>query len=160
MNLQEKIERALKKHDEGVMAYDRTTPEAKQFIIKQVHNAVERLHELAKEIRANVELFDFKHSRIPGNILTNMTDWGQPLSSFLWVANLRDSVVDPIEQTYGVSFSGRRIYNAVKDKTDGKTVFVLYDPRSMRHGQNYTLSKDGDMFFVTLTEFDTNYVSQ
>ena len=98
MTLAEKIAIALKEHDDGVMACPSyKDDESRAFVIKQVHHATEQVFYLAREIRNNVKLRSWSnHGRIPDNVLNEMLAWGQPLTSFLWLANLRDKITDPI----------------------------------------------------------------
>lgn len=154
MNINKQIELALKEHDDAVMASNTYKSFGeKRFIIKQVHYAVENLLTISKTIRENIN----RHGRVSDNIIREMLSWGQSFSSFLWLANIRNKVVDPIEYAYGISFSSLSIHPAVIDKTDGKTAFVFYNPRSFNSGDKYTLVKDGVMYFINLTEFDANY---
>ena len=161
MNLTEKIELALKEHDEGVMnCPSYKNDESRAFVIKQVHYATSQVLYLAREIHNNINLRSWSnHGRIPDNVLNEMLAWGQPLTSFLWLANLRDKIVDPIEYFYGISFSSLGIYPEWVDTTDNKTVFALYyHPEFGR--DSMTLVKDGTVYFGKNSEYGTRYIKK
>lgn len=161
MTIDERIEIALKEHDINVMSCSSyKTDKDKAFIIKQVHYAADQLLYLAREIRNNVHLRSWKnHGRVSDNIMQEMLSWGQPLSSFLWLANLRNKIVDPIEYAYGISFSALAIYSEWVDTTDNKTVYALYYHPEWKC-DSMTLVKNGEIYFDKSSEYGKRYVKK
>lgn len=159
MTLEEKIAVALKEHDEGVMTCPSyKNDESRAFVIKQVHYATEQVLYLAREIRNNINLRSWKnHGRVPDNVMQEMLAMGQPFTSFLFLANLRDKITDPIEYQYGVSFSSLGIYPEWIDTTDNWTVFALYYHTEWPN-ESMTLVKNGEVYFGKNSEYGTRYV--
>jgi hypothetical protein len=93
-------------------------------------------------------------------VVHEMLTWGQPLTSFLWLANLRDTIVDPIEHTYGVSFSSLAIYPEWVDTTDNATVYALYYHLEYNRGDSMTLAKHGEVYFGKNSEYGTRYIKK
>lgn len=157
MNLKQKLEIALAEYESAVKY---KTPEGEKFVINTILKAADELYRLAEEIRKNYHLIYLGRvvgdSFVVNNLLNELLAVGQRWAGILFLANLRDKVTTPIEWHFGVSFSGLRIWRQLRDKKDNKTVFVAYDG-SRYGGGNYTLIKDGEMFFVTRNDFNTNY---
>ncbi len=155
--LDETINLALEEHDENVRKDETLTPEAQAFVIRHVHYAADELHRLAKTIREAMPLRKTKSWRVVSNIQDEMVAEGQCYSRFLWLANLRDKIVDKIEYTYGINFSGLSIWQQVTDSTDGQPAFVAYDPTRFQHGDSYTIAKNGKTEFFKIAEFQSRF---
>lgn len=162
MTINEKVSLALGKHDAAVRVCESyKNDESKEFIINQVRYVANTVLHLAREIRGNVKLRSWqRHGRAPDNVLNEMLTWGQPLTSFLWLANLRDTIVDPIEHTYGVSFSSLAIYPEWVDTTDNATVYALYYHPEYNRGDSMTLAKHGEVYFGKNSEYGTRYIKK
>lgn len=154
MNLTEHIETVLKEHD-AACAYN--TPEGNEFVRTTIRKCATELHELAKTIRGICPMGKTKDWRVCANLRDELVAVGQRYSSILWLGNLRDKIVDPIEHTYGISFSGLSVWPEATDTTDGSTVYIAYDPTRFRHGDSYTLAKNGELFFIKVAEFNARY---
>lgn len=155
--LDETIALALEEHDEKVRKDASLTPEAQSFVIRQVHYAADQLHHLAKTIREAMPMRNTKSWRTVSNIQDEMVAECQTFSRFLWLANLRHNIVDPIEYTYGINFSGLSIWPQVTDTTDGQPAFVAYDPVRMMHGESYTIARNGKTQFFKIPEFQARF---
>jgi hypothetical protein len=155
--LREQIDAALKEHDEQVMSGGYPSLEGKKFIIATVHDAVDRLLLLAQTIDSNRHLRKWKdHGRAPDNILDSLVEWGQPLTRFLWLANLRDKIVDKIEYTHGVNFSGLRIYPQIRNKKDGSLGFLLFfNEHSTK--DSVSISKNGEWMAIPHEQYLAEY---
>ena len=164
MTLQEQIDAALTEYAEVVKNSQRIKSDVGRcFVLTAATDAANRLLQLAKTIRENVHLKRWmEHGRTPDDVINDMIAWGQPLASYLFKCNLREKITDKIEQAYGINFSGLRLFPQVIDKSDGKLVFVAYNPREflrVNSDDKVSLLKDGEYKFVSLSEFDANYKS-
>ena len=158
--LDETIALALKDHDENVRKDDKMTPEAQAFVIRHVHYAADQLLYLAKAIREAMPLRKTKSWRVVSNIQNEMVAECQCYSRSLWLANLRDKIVDKIEYTYGINLSGLSIWQQVTDTTDDQPAFIAYDPTHFSHGDSYTIAKNGKTEFFKISEFQARFKSE
>jgi hypothetical protein len=159
--LDETIQLALEAYAENVRKSGMSV-EVQSFTIRQVFRAANELLSIARTIRDTMALRKTKDWRAVCGIHDELMTQGQRFSSLLWNVNLRDKVTDVIEEHYGLSFSGLRIYRHVLDKADNRPAFVSYDPTVFpttvpRHGGGYTILKDGQRVFVPVNEFLAKY---
>jgi hypothetical protein len=154
MDIEAHIKEVLAKHILEIQNGTYKTQEAKDFIIKTTVDCVWRYLECCKTIREVMPLRKTGDWRVVSNIQDELLGIGQRYAGFLWLANLRDSITDPINYTYGVDCNALGTWEEVTDE-DGTKAYIAYDPRKFaRHkDDSYTMAKDGKCFFVKEEEF-------
>lgn len=159
MNLREKIDAELAAYSVRVIGNKHfRNDEVKKLAINAAYDAANKLYELAKTIRENHKLaLNWDNGNAPHNILDSMVAWGQPIARFLWMADLREKITDPIEMEFGVDFGALGIYREVTNKNNQNKAYIAFDARRFNGCDRLTLFEGGKHVFINKEEFEKNY---
>lgn len=167
----EKISKALNQFEADVRANERMSNAQKDYVVNQIRYAVELLIDFSETIRDGYglgyglrldpeKLTEMGKPIVHGSRLNVMgvqdalLAAGQDLASLLFDWNLRDKITDVIEEFYGLSFSGLKIYPKAKHKLTGAEVYVT----SNHHWDtNVGIMFDGKYEGLTKIKFEEEY---
>ena len=142
-----KINCALADYNDVIRRNINETKATQEFIITQVWDSVFRLLDICKAI-TTVRSID---NRTTYNVRKSLIAEGQAITSFLWLANLRDTITDVIEHYYGVDFCALRVYPLYKNnETDIEAHLAYRDTDDFRTGKRGStlITKDGEYIFI------------
>ena len=117
-----KIKKALSDYNALVhfdLRYDTAT---KSFLIHQMENAVNRLIDVCESIDSSRN----NDNRTVYDIRRSLLAQGQPITSFLWLGNQRDTITNAIESFYGISFSSLSMWNLYKNNETGVEAYLAH----------------------------------
>ena len=147
------IDEACRKWEDETRKNTQSTEEQKDFIIATVKDQVARLILLAETLRKTYHWTKGQKGwRSTVRIHDNLLAEAQAISGFLHLINLRDTVTDKIEYSYGINFNGLRVYPPA---TKGDEVYYIcfFD----KDYPTVTLCKDGKIFGVPMDVYKKDY---